>query len=235
MKKFCTYCRVSTVRQGESGLGLEAQLRSCEDYISKNDGQIISRFTDMESGRSRTRRGLLAAIDLCKQTGATLVIAKLDRLARDVEFVFTVYNTGVDIYIVDMPIINTVTLAIFAAVSQYERELTSTRTRDALRVARARGTKLGAHNSKWIERNSELETIERWQESGAAANMRSALTNENNIKAAKYVVDAYARLGGKWSVIAEELNRYGFKTSRGNDFQSRTAQRLYENRNRYGV
>lgn len=147
-KDFCTYLRVSTTKQGASGLGLDAQRKICGDYIHAN-GTHVAEFSDVESGTHRDRKGLWDAIEYCKKNGSTLVIAKLDRLARDVEFTFKVINTGIEIHFCDMPQVNTMILGVFAAVAQYERELTSKRTRDALAAKKARGEKVGAASDKW--------------------------------------------------------------------------------------
>lgn len=144
MKNFVTYCRVSTRKQGCSGLGLEAQRKICADFVAANDGQNVREFVDVESGTHRDRQGLADAVAYCKANGCALVVAKLDRLARDVEFCFRVVNTGIEIHFCDMPQINTLLLGVFAAVAQYERELTSERTRRALSVKKANGEALGA-------------------------------------------------------------------------------------------
>lgn len=149
MKKYVTYLRVSTTKQGASGLGIEAQRKICGDFIAHNNGESMGEFVDVESGTHRDRKGLLDAINYCKQNGCALVIAKLDRLARDVEFCFKVVNTGIEIHFCDMPTINTLLLGVFAAVAQYERELTSSRTKAALGAKKARGEKVGAAAPKW--------------------------------------------------------------------------------------
>ena len=113
-QKFVIYLRVSTKRQGSSGLGLDAQRRMCTELIEKEGGLLVKEFQDVESGKSRTRPGLWNAIDFCKVHDCTLVIAKLDRLARDVEFTFKVIGTGIQIRFVDMPVMNTMILGVFA-------------------------------------------------------------------------------------------------------------------------
>lgn len=143
MTKYVIYKRVSTKRQGQSGLGLEAQQEICLKYISESAGVLVAAYQDIESGTHRKRPGLLKAIERCKKENATLVIAKLDRLARDVEFTFKVINSGIQIHFCDMPVINTMILGVFAATAQYERELISKRTKDALAVKKAQGVKLG--------------------------------------------------------------------------------------------
>lgn len=145
---FATYLRVSTQKQGKSGLGLDAQRKMCMDFINAQGGKLMQEFVDVESGTHRDRKGLLNAIEYCKKNGCGLVIAKLDRLARDVEFCFKVVNTGIEIHFTDMPTINTLLLGVFAAVAQYERELTSDRTRKALAVKKAQGARLGGANEK---------------------------------------------------------------------------------------
>lgn len=148
-KKFVTYLRVSTTKQGASGLGLDAQRKMCGDFISRNNGESINEFVDVESGTHRDRKGLWQAIDFCKRNGTALVIAKLDRLARDVEFTFRVMNSGIEIHFTDMPVVNTMILGVFAAVAQYERELCSTRTKAALEQKKAHGAKLGASSDAY--------------------------------------------------------------------------------------
>ena len=148
-KKFCTYLRVSTTKQGKSGLGIEAQRKMCLDFIERNGGVNVSEFQDVESGTHRERKGLWQAIDFCKRNHCALVIAKLDRLARDVEFTFRIMNTGIEIHFTDMPVVNTMILGVFAAVAQYERELCSSRTKAALEQKKASGAKLGASNDAY--------------------------------------------------------------------------------------
>ena len=150
-KKFVTYLRVSTTKQGARGLGIDAQRKMCNDFISRNNGTMEQEFLDVESGTHRDRKGLWSAIDYCKQNDCALVIAKLDRLARDVEFTFKIINTGIDIHFTDMPQVNTMILGVFASVAQYERELISSRTKAALDAKKRRGEKLGAASDKWQE------------------------------------------------------------------------------------
>ena len=147
-QKFVIYLRVSTKRQGASGLGLDAQRKMCTDLIEKEGGSLVKEFQDVESGKSRTRPGLWNAIDFCKAYGCTLVIAKLDRLARDVEFTFKVIGTGIQIRFVDMPVMNTMILGVFASVAQYERELIAGRTKGALDSIKEDIKVNGGHVSK---------------------------------------------------------------------------------------
>ena len=153
--KFVIYIRVSTRRQGQSGLGLENQRKMCMDLIDKERGEFVQEFQDVESGTHRDRPGLWQAIEFCKTNQCTLVIAKLDRLARDVEFTFKVLNSGIQIRFCDMPIMNTMVLGVFASVAQYERELISGRTKGALESIKDEIKKNGGHMSKsnrWIKK-----------------------------------------------------------------------------------
>lgn len=151
MKKFAIYIRVSTQRQGQSGLGLESQVQICEDFIRQHEGELVRMFKDVESGTHRDRKGLADAVQYCKQNDCALVIAKLDRLARDVEFCFKIVNTGIEIHFCDMPSVNTLLLGVFASVAQYERELISERTKRALAAKKARGEKTGGGSERWQE------------------------------------------------------------------------------------
>ena len=152
-RKFVTYLRVSTKRQEASGLGLEAQRKMCQDYVDRQDGVVVKEFQDAMSGKEENRPGLWAAIDYCKAVSTptdpcVLVIAKLDRLARNVAFTFRVLNSGIQIYVCDLPVMNTLVLGVFASVAQYERELISGRTKGALDAIRHDIKTNGGHVSK---------------------------------------------------------------------------------------
>lgn len=151
MKKFVVYIRVSTKKQGASGLGLEAQQKICGEFIKNHDGEKVAEYKDVESGTHRDRKGLADAVAYCKKNNCALVIAKLDRLARDVEFCFKIVNTGIEIHFADMPQVNTLLLGVFASVAQYERELTSDRTKKALAAKKAKGEATGGASYKWAE------------------------------------------------------------------------------------
>lgn len=175
MKNYVVYIRVSTRKQGESGLGLEAQQKICGEFIKAHDGVEVAEFKDVESGTHRDRKGLADAIAYCKKNGCALVIAKLDRLARDVEFCFKVVNTGIEIHFCDMPQINTLLLGVFASVAQYERELTSDRTKKALAAKKERGEVTGGACEAWREsygKKSKEEIKKEYMERGKMKNER---------------------------------------------------------------
>ena len=175
MKQYVTYLRVSTQRQGAQGLGISAQRAMCDNFIKQNSGMHVQEFMDVESGTHRDRKGLWDAIDYCKKNNCSLVIAKLDRLARDVEFTFKVLNTGIDIHFTDMPIVNSMILGVFASVAQYEREMISKRTKDALCAKKARGEKTGGACEAWKKAYRTKSKEQRKEENmkrGTAKNQR---------------------------------------------------------------
>ena len=141
--KFVTYFRVSTQRQGRSGLGLEAQQHAVRQYVSQHGGWEIATYTEIESGRYSNRPQLARALQRCRQTRATLLVAKLDRLSRDGEFLYRLQNDSVQFQALDIPEANTLTLGVMIAMAQHEREIISQRTRAALAARKAQGKKLG--------------------------------------------------------------------------------------------
>lgn len=203
-----TYYRVSTQSQGRSGLGLEAQKTAVEAFAATSGSTIIESFTEVESGRKKSRPQLDAAIHHAQITGARLVIAKLDRLSRNAAFLLNLKEAGVDFVAADMPEANAFTVGIMALVAQQEAEAISKRTKDALAAAKARGTVLGNPN-------------------GAQALRRARKGNVDAVEAIKGAADAAAsrlettliaiRGEGHTSLrqIADQLNKRGIRTPRG--------------------
>jgi DNA invertase Pin-like site-specific DNA recombinase len=144
--KFVAYFRVSTDKQGKSGLGLEAQREAVLAYLNGGRWALVQEFVEVESGKRNDRPQLTAALAACKKHKAKLVIAKLDRLSRNLAFIAALMDSGVEFIAVDNPHANKLTVHILAAVAQHERELIAQRTRDALQAAKARGKKLGNPN-----------------------------------------------------------------------------------------
>lgn len=224
--KACIYLRVSTTRQFSSGLGIEAQRETCLNYIKSQRGKLLKEFIDSESGKNRNRPGLLSAIAFCKTNGCTLVIAKLDRLARDVEFTFKVINTGVDIHFCDMPMINTMILGVFASVAQYERELISGRTKAALTAKKERG-------EVW---NKEISSdrINKAVEASAKSRREKARNNPKNVFFWKFCIN-WQKKNGKFTAmtdfqpIADELNSLGQTTVKGLPFTKNRVRAAYQN------
>jgi DNA invertase Pin-like site-specific DNA recombinase len=143
VQRFVAYGRVSTARQGASGLGLEAQCQAMDGFAASKGAEVLARFNEVENGKNPNRPELTAAILLARLTGATLIIAKLDRLSRNAAFLLTLRDSAVRFVTVDMPEANDLTVGIMALVAQAEREAISRRTKEALAVARARGVRLG--------------------------------------------------------------------------------------------
>lgn len=141
--RFVSYLRVSTAKQGESGLGLEAQRAAVMQHVTAAGGSVVVELVEVESGSRKDRPQLAAALALARVHRAILVVAKLDRLARNVAFVSALMEAGVEFVAADMPTVNKLTIHILAAVAEEEARLISARTRAALAAAKARGVKLG--------------------------------------------------------------------------------------------
>ena len=216
MQKYVAYYRVSTKQQGESGLGLEAQKTMVKNFL-KNDDVLICEYEEVESGKNNNRPQLLKAIEKSKSEGATLLIAKLDRLSRNAGFIFLLKDSNVDFKCCDMPEANSLTIGIMAVLAQEERELISKRTISALQELKAKGIKLG---------NPKNLTPEA-QKMGSEAMRLKALSNENNRKATALIV-SLRNAGKTYGKIADDLNINGFKTSRGCEFTSSQVLVLYD-------
>jgi DNA invertase Pin-like site-specific DNA recombinase len=137
--KFVAYYRVSTQRQGRSGLGLEAQQKAVRDHLNGGNWRLVAEVTEVESGKRSDRPKLAEALKLCRLHGATLIIAKLDRLARNVAFISNLMDAGVEFHAVDFPQANRLTVHILAAVAEHEAKVISERTKAALAAAKRRG------------------------------------------------------------------------------------------------
>jgi DNA invertase Pin-like site-specific DNA recombinase len=144
--KIVSYLRVSTDRQGRSGLGLEGQRAAVESYVKRTGSTVAREFVEVESGRHDDRPKLAEALAFARRAKATLCVAKLDRLSRSVRFIAQVLDSGVEFAAADMPDANRMTLHILAAIAEGEAKAISDRTRAALQAAKAKGVKLGSHN-----------------------------------------------------------------------------------------
>lgn len=212
--KFIAYYRVSTKKQS---LGLEAQRNAVSNFIKTDEANmLIAEYQEKESGKCNQRKELLNAINECKQRNATLVISKLDRLSRNIAFIFTLKDSGVNFLALDVPNFNTLTLGIFASLAQSERELISQRTKDALKAKKMQGVVLGAPNAHFT-----LEQIK----SASNARKQIALENENNIRA-KMMIEALLVNTSNCSKIARKLNENGFRTSKNSLFDCKAVKRL---------
>lgn len=213
--KFVSYYRVSTEKQGRSGLGLDAQRSAVEAYLNGGSWKLVDEFTEIESGKWAERPKLAEAIRAAKKQKATLVIAKLDRLSRNVAFIANLMEAGVDFVAVDMPHANKLTIHILSAVAEHEREMISHRTRAALSAAKRRGVMLG--------NRTNLEV--------AQARSRAARTSHADQFAANVLpVILQIRAAGVSSLsgIAGALNARGLRTPRGGEWQPVQVKRVIE-------
>ena len=213
-RTYTPYYRVSTQKQSNSGLGLEAQQAAVRQFVP-DPTQLGMEFVEVESGKKNYRPQLLAAIAEARRTGATLLIAKLDRLSRNAGFIFALRDSGVDFVCCDMPDANTLTVGLFAVIAQHERETISKRTKDALAAKKARGAQLGSPQN--------FTTVVIAQ--GQAAMQRNAREHQANRQAAQLAELLRAKGQTLWQ-IAAKLNEAGYRTRRGKAFQATTVQRL---------
>ena len=215
-RRFVAYYRVSTKQQGQSGLGLEAQEASVLRHLRPDD-ELVASFTDVESGtRKGNRRPELArALATCRRERATLLIAKLDRLARNVAFVSSMMEAGVDFVAVDMPTANRLTIHILAAVAEAEAEAISSRTKAALAAAKARGTRLGTVSNLTPER----------RRAGAEANRQAAAEYYARVA---HVAAGMRRQRVSLTAIAVRLNEMGELTREGRPFTRLTVRKILE-------
>jgi DNA invertase Pin-like site-specific DNA recombinase len=210
--------RVSTQRQGRSGLGLEAQKTDIEKFSQMRGGRIIQEFTEVESGKNSERGELLKAIRYAKITGAILAIAKLDRLSRSASFTLTLRDSGVKFVCCDMPEANDLTIGVLAVVAQAEAEAISLRTRDALAAARRRITRNGQRSHAEIKRLGNpngAEALRRAQKGNAAAVARIRNCADQRAKDLASEIEDIRKGGAvTLAAIARELNRREIVTPR---------------------
>ncbi|MCA8462454.1 recombinase family protein [Burkholderia multivorans] len=214
--KFVAYYRVSTARQGASGLGLDAQREAVARYLNGGEWELVGEFTETETGKGADalakRPQLRAALELCKRRGATLIIAKLDRLARNVHFVSGLLETGCDFVAADMPQANKVMIQMHAVMAEWERDQISKRTKDALAAAKARGVKLGTAGAANLKPNAEA---------------RQRAADAFAVRLAGMVAGFRARNLSQRDMVAE-LNALGIKTPNGGTWHRGQLCRLLE-------
>lgn len=208
MTKFIAYYRVSTARQGKSGLGLAAQQEMIANYVRGAHGKLVGAYKEIETGKRADRPELAKALAACRLHNATLVVAKLDRLARNVAFVSNLMESTAEFVAVDFPQANRFMLHLLAAVAEYEAKLISERTKAALAQARKRGVKLGNYAS------NILEIQPKGSRAGNAANAAKARRRAADLAP---IIDEL-RAGGASSLaaLAAGLNERGITTTRGN-------------------
>lgn len=214
MENYIAYVRTSTGRQV---LGLEDQQFRINQYIKSTGENLIEVVIEQESGKNNNRVRLDYATNLCIKHGYTLLFTKLDRLSREVEFLFTLRNKGVKLHCIELPELNTLTLGIFGSVAQWERELISTRTKNGLAALKARGVKLGSPQNLTNEaRIKGMESI-----------IKKRVENEN-WKMARMFIEHFQMKNGyiNYTKISNELNINGYKTRMGFNFSPSIVRRL---------
>jgi len=214
MKKYTAYLRVSTSKQGVDGLGMAAQ----EQAIRAYNGNVIERFVEVESGKRKDRPQLVKALEHCKLTGSTLIVAKLDRLARNVQFISSLMESRVDFVCCDFPEASPLTLHIMAAVAEHEAKAISARTKVALAQAKARGVKLG---------NPNLTADGRVK--GTAEGIKTIKEMADHF--AERVVPTIKALqiqGMSLRGVAKEMEKLGVKTARGGKWTATAVKNVLE-------
>ncbi len=216
--RLVAYYRVSTEKQGRSGLGLEAQREAVARHIESVGGTVVEHFEEVESGKRNDRPQLAAALAACRAHKATLIIAKLDRLARNVAFIANLMESGVDFVACDMPQANRFTVHILAAVAEHERAMISARTKAALAAAKARGVQLGNPNLRPGNRAASRHA--------AAAKAKQAKARANDVL--PYIAEAKSAGAGTLRKIAGALNARGIPTPRGGQWHAAQVKRVIE-------
>jgi DNA invertase Pin-like site-specific DNA recombinase len=241
--KWISYLRVSTDRQGKSGLGLSAQRTAVTDHLNGGSWKLVKEFVEVESGKRIDNRPQLdEAIKACRLHGAKLLIAKLDRLSRDAHFLLGLEKAGVDFVAADMPNANRLTIGIMAMVAEEERRMISARTKAALAAAKKAGTKLGGRRYKF-KRDAKKQVIigadgkpirTKVIANGSDAS-RKAAVEARQARAAQRASDlaptiAALQAAGKTSLraIAAELNDQGITTARGGSWSPVQVARIIE-------
>ncbi len=212
MQKFVSYLRVSTNRQSQSGLGLEAQREAVSVYLSRQEHEHIDEMVEIESGSKSSRPVLSEALSVCKREKATLVIAKLDRLARNVAFISSLMETGVEFVAVDAPYANKLMLHILSAFAEHEREQISMRTKAALAAAKARGVELGK-NGKILARQNKIaaKIFAETMSTDIECCLRSGTNTYSGIADQLNEQQIPSRQGRAWSatMVSRVMNRLG--------------------------
>jgi DNA invertase Pin-like site-specific DNA recombinase len=217
--KLVAYYRVSTERQGRSGLGLEAQRLAVEQFARQHGARVLESFTEVESGKRDDRPELARALVLAKVTGATLVIAKLDRLSRDAAFLLTLQKTGTRFVAADLPNADETTVGVLAIVAQRERDATSKRTKEALAAAKARGTKLGNPNGAAALRRAD-------KGNSAAVAAVKARADQQAHRLAEIVDHLRSEGATSLGAIAAALNAREVLTPRGKQWHKASVRNL---------
>lgn len=228
--RFVAYYRVSTDKQGRSGLGLEAQQQAVTDYLNGGRWKMVAEFTEVESGKRKDRPKLAEALAACRVYGATLVIAKLDRLARNVAFVSNLMESGVDFVAVDFPQANRLTIHVLAAVAEHEREMISKRTSEALKAAKKRYAKMSPDDPKRKQIGGRRKNSSIIYRQGVPQSVAARVAGAAEFAAPLAPMIAQLRAAGVTTVrgIADALNERCVPSRRGGVWGPSQVQRLLE-------
>lgn len=209
--QYVSYLRVSTTKQVISGLGIEAQRQATGDFVRLHGGNLIGEYVEAESGAADDRVQLAAALGVCRERRASLLVAKLDRLARSVSFVSAVMDSDVPIVAADNPHASRLVLHMLAAVAEFEREQISARTKAALAVAKARGVKLGANGATLAAKHAM--DAKHWARQVAEPFTRAVMQSDSLVGAAIRLNSegTKTRNGGEWS--ATQVKRVASRLS----------------------
>jgi DNA invertase Pin-like site-specific DNA recombinase len=221
--KFISYLRVSTARQGVSGLGIEAQRESVLNFLNGGRWTLVQEVVEIESGKRNDRPAIAEALRLCRLHRATLVIAKLDRLARNVHFISSLMESGVEFIAVDFPQANRLTVHILAAVAEHEAKMISDRTKSALAAAKARGVELGGRRGK-LERMPAMAA----KGNKASAVVRRAIAAKRNEDLMPVIREVLESGDASPKQIADALNVRGITAARGGTWSAVQVRRVLE-------
>ncbi len=206
MNGYIAYYRVSTDKQGKSGLGMDAQKKQVHDFISNGNGRLTAEYVEVESGKNNDRPELAKAIRQSQLTGSKLVIAKLDRLSRSLHYITSLAESKVDFIVCDLPGCDQFTINLYGALAQRERELISSRTKSALQAAKARGKDLGS------PQNLTQDAATKGRVLGVEARQKKADAFAEKVAP---IINGHVNDGLSLNMIARELNKANILTARG--------------------
>jgi len=220
--RYVAYFRVSTQKQGQSGLGLDAQKQAVSEFLAQLGGEVIAEFIEVESGKRADRPEFTKAADYAELANATVLVAKLDRLSRDLHFITSLQKRGIRFKLCDLPEIDQLTIHILAAMAEHEARMISQRTKSALRIAKERGVVLGNPHLA-VQRNNDV----------SAANSQRVLKQKDWQAKILKVIGHLEEAEGLTTcqAIADALNERGLTTARGAAFSVPIVSRLRRNRN----
>ena len=203
--KYVAYYRVSTQKQGKSGLGRDAQEKMVNDFVKANGGEIVGVYEEVESGKNDNRPKLAEAMKHAALVGGRILVGKLDRLSRDLNFITNLQKNRVDFVVSDMPHCDSFTIHIYGALAQREREMISSRTKQGLAAAKARGVKLGTNNLN-------MDTVQEASAKGVQVRQQNA---DDFAARVRPTIEALTAKGMSLRAVAAELEALGAKTARG--------------------